>query len=620
MSGLSSLRTMEDWNNEYEEAKYYAENDRFMRMYVSLSDDERISLTAGRYLLSVLLARPYCQMGISPSLDRVLVDKQLTSRTLKDHLSEITNDLIDKGNDPINVSEEISFIIKEMTKIGTQTTSKVGNSISLRDLLDAAEQEPEIEELLFRWEIPENSEFHQIESRLKEDRERLVELILKTNTDIARLVRSGGAVNIDQLGQALLCVGPKPNLMGNVIPEPISTSYLRGMRSVQDFYISAEAARKAQVMNYNQVRVSGYLGRKMVLMVMEHDLGTTPKCNTPPHQGIFIKEIEKETAERLAGRTIYLVEYDEEGDANVKEDPIIPVKDEDGNIVGKNGEKVVGEDFMLASPITCSAEDGVCHTCYGHLSNLNQSIHAGILGVLYISEQLTQRLLSAKHMLKTNVQKIEWGDVFNNHFSIDKTIINVESKDLNAIGIEEDKLDGADEEYYTSEIILKKGDVKEKVSLPIPIHIQDINDWRSKSEGAHWMKVDTGSQPFYLSIVNSELADSLYGIFRIIENRTYDDVDELYIDFIKALEKGNIDTPSVHAEMILRAMVRSDENEMERPDFSNENAEYTILKVPQAILTSKSLSNSFAFERIKQQIKNPTIFNKTDSGLLDPLF
>ena len=93
----------------------------------------------------------------------------------------------------------------------------------------------------------------------------------------------------------------------------------------------------------------------------------------------------------------------------------------------QDATRLVGETVVLRSPITCAGEHGVCHKCYGELHRSNENIHAGIYGVLIISEQITQRLLSSKHLLKARPTKIEWPQAFLDHFSVDRATITADS-------------------------------------------------------------------------------------------------------------------------------------------------------------------------------------------------
>ena len=62
--------------------------------------------------------------------------------------------------------------------------------------------------------------------------------------------------------------------------------------------------------------------------------------------------------------------------------------------------------------------------CYGReLSAVNKDINTGLSGTLKLTEPLTQRLLSAKHLLSTKTDKVEWGDSFKEVFTVNMDAI-----------------------------------------------------------------------------------------------------------------------------------------------------------------------------------------------------
>ena len=51
---------------------------------------------------------------------------------------------------------------------------------------------------------------------------------------------------------------PKPDVRGNVFPKIVNTNFIcGGMQSASDYYIDASGGRKASIINYSQVKVSG---------------------------------------------------------------------------------------------------------------------------------------------------------------------------------------------------------------------------------------------------------------------------------------------------------------------------------------------------------------------------
>jgi hypothetical protein len=60
------------------------------------------------------------------------------------------------------------------------------------------------------------------------------------------------SVSIRQFQQVFVNIGLKPDLYGKIYPKPINTSFFRGMRNEEDFYINALGARKSLIINAKQ--------------------------------------------------------------------------------------------------------------------------------------------------------------------------------------------------------------------------------------------------------------------------------------------------------------------------------------------------------------------------------
>ena len=130
--------------------------------------------------------------------------------------------------------------------------------------------------------------------------------------------------------------------------------------------------RKASIINFSQVKVSGYLTRKLSLLCMNTILDTECEdCGSTNYVHVLIDN--KKTLGRLNGRSV-----------------IYKGKE---FIIDKRNQKWIGKEVDLRSPITCCNPNGkICKKCYGHLSKINTSIHCGILGTQFLSEQQTQKI------------------------------------------------------------------------------------------------------------------------------------------------------------------------------------------------------------------------------------
>lgn len=565
-------------------------------------------MTAGRALASLALLYPYRVAEVRPAPERFLRG-QLDASAIERHLNETIGDLYTAA-DPETLSLATAAAINFLADLACDVAGRVGTSVSIVGLLEAAEADPRIGELL-SWTAPDG-ELGDIEKAADEAGAELLARLRALPGEFGRLIRSGAAVNKDQLRQALLNIGVKPGLMdGELIPEPIDTSFLRGMRGVEDFYICAIGARKALTTNFKQVKTSGYLSRKLVLLVANHVVDPELEdCGTGHSVRTVVQSADH--AQRLIGRYVRIAEEGPGAPWNVVDEAL--------------AQGIVGETVDLRSPITCSGESGICHVCYGDLARSNSSIHAGIYGVLVISEQITQRLLSSKHLLKARPTKIAWPEEFQEHFSVERAMILAESTvDRIYIKADDIELDEDEERELTSTFTYKIANKNSRVRIttPVPIYL-DEDAWASTEidDGERIITPIPETPIFHVPVANTDLSEALHAIFNLIEREESSTYHEAYGRLMELLTRSELRTPSVHAEIILRAMVRSAADPMARPDFSSgpDEPPYVILKLTPAILSSPSVTNSLAFERVKAQLTSTEILRKNRSGVVDAFF
>lgn len=76
-------------------------------------------------------------------------------------------------------------------------------------------------------------------------------------------------------------------------------------------------------------------------------------------------------------------------------------------INAKKDTYLIGKTIYLYSPMTCASAahgHGICRRCYGELAYINRNIRPGKLASEILSAQLTQKQLSAKHLLETVIE------------------------------------------------------------------------------------------------------------------------------------------------------------------------------------------------------------------------
>jgi hypothetical protein len=330
----------------------------------------------------------------------------------------------------------------------------------------------------------------------------------------------------------------------------------------------------------------------------------------------------------------------------------------------KKADKYVGTTMKFRSPITCACKgDYVCKTCYGKLSFINQDIHIGILAVEILTSQLTQLMLSAKHLLKTSTKKIDLGEKFSELFILDGNSLvlddNIENIDqyylvINETDIieNEDSYEDIDDEdeydnviekslsKYLVNLTLKRYSSAKKKSIdeiyPLTFNMElylspYLLDMLNKKavlsdDGIYTLNLKhlKESTPiFYIELENNELSSVLNDIMKLIDKKEHlgmTTYDEMINKFIDLTNQSTIKINSLNMELIIRELIKSVDDVLQRPDFSKLNPEYIIFRLSDAILNEDSFITSLSFEKFKDQIYNVRTYRKKNKSLLDYLF
>lgn len=469
------------------------------KLFLVVYGDREIEMTAGQALANLALLFPYHY--VCKSASHRIFSGQMNDKDIEAHLNATVQELYD-DTDPETLNRIVAYSTNLLSDIACAITTKVGTSISIYSLLEAAEKDPEIRRLI-NWTCPPG-ELGEIEKAADSVVNELVQRLTAINgNNYSRALRSGAIINKDQFRQAVVNIGVKPGLMdGELIAEPIDTSFLRGMRGVEDFYIASIGARKALTTNYRQVKAAGYLSRKMELLLVPHYINLEKDCSTI--HGVSTVVIDDDHAQRLSGRMIKLKQ------------------EHQWEMTGyQRLHSLIGKQIILRSPVTCASEDGVCHSCYGQMAKSNHSIHAGLYAGLSISDQITQRLLSSKHLLKARPHKIAWPEEFLQSFSVERANVLAESQVdriyVNQDDIEEDEEDGmrATATFYYK---LSGSRTRFKVSTPTPIFL-DEEAWGTADPDDDEISIQPQpeSSVFTVPVGNSDLSEALTLIFSLIE-------------------------------------------------------------------------------------------------------
>jgi len=239
----------------------------------------------------------------------------------------------------------------------------------------------------------------------------------------------------------------------NIVPVIMNGNGFRaGYHDLPVMYAGAIAARVPDIMNEEYMGSAGYFARNLWILTYGTLSRTVWDCGSVNPIPI---EIDECMLEMMDGRY-----YQEKKNVG-------PYK-----IFNKKDTSLLGKKLWFRSPCTCNLNEDCCHVCYG-----TKALKVGDLegGFIYTTELLTkdvgQKILSAKHLLKTNSEKIEFSDGYEKYFIMENsTLIPTDDKKFD-IYFKEDYLDNISENLT---IYIGKDMFPIVVSKYASIHIPDV--------------------------------------------------------------------------------------------------------------------------------------------------
>lgn len=573
------------------------------------------------------------------------------------------------------IADILNEVFGETTFILQQTVGKFSNffglSANIEIFKDLSDRNPEFNELM-HLRLDEQKQPSEIEKDIKDARQSMVDLVIRDDRfNPLKPLMATNSLNIKQVGDMVISPALKPNFNGTTIPHVINTNYLAGggLRNMIDYYIVAISGRKAAMINNEFMGKTGHLLILIAICTARATLSKTClDCNTINPIPIEIKS-EKHLVKMNGRRYKYMGERKYRIlDAN---------KD----------KHLIGQTLEFRSPITCACKDGICRECYGELyyTNIDNEV-TGIYSATVVMNPVVQGILSAKHHQTTNTTPIVFNELFDEFFKLASTdvIIDVnenlditeyclvirrddimttddedldldfekktkrrkkkKSSDDDELGMDGDEgsLELSMRYYVTKFQVVKdlhtKGktpvyyDFEEKDKKELFIHDDFINkmipdeDEYGKYRYIELEDINPDEFIFLLDVENNELTKPMKEIQKVLNNKdhagcsSYEEMANKMLDLMIASELKAV---SVHAEMIIRELVRRKTNVLRRPDFSKliMNRDIELMTINSALKKNPSITTSLSTPYLKDQLVNlMETFDKTAASIFDPLF
>jgi hypothetical protein len=589
-----------------------------------------------QFVFNLIMWRPFIVSNI-PVTEKDIFNPEIFHNS---KYQEYFDKFADKFRDRFTMAEfsEILFYIQiDMNKLAVNIGPLFGNSISIYDMVRMARRNAELAAIINTEIDLDNFQVAEVEAFLISQTERMFQLLLSEgdkNNPLKPFIRAGTGVNKHQVQETFIHAGFKPDLEGNTIPLTTNSNLMtNGLNTPEAVFVDSKGGRKAAIMQKG-VADAGYFGRHSTFVTADITLSEDPhySCNTVNLHSTFVAN--QRDLDSFIGRFMLV------GEKRYK-------------VIQKSDEHLIGTIIEVRSPVTCATKtNDICKVCYGTLYNVNYGMHAGRFASIDTNESKTQIGLSARHALATSSATVEINDermfLLNQNgwlFHLSKTI---EAKNyelvFNVSDIDMENPENYDkyDNYFTLRLIFRNiqtGEIFEVYEIK-EMHLYlskqlyqllrekkffNLNKGDSVTIPLKEISVD---DPFvFLRISNDELTKPIKRLAKFIQKgekplKVIADYKEYITILNRLFRQGGMSIPSVHIEMIIRNLIRNKEDELNLPDWSIPQTPdmYKLTSMNKATILSNSVISGLMFEKVKEQLKSPRTYKKTNSSIYSLLF
>ena len=601
-----------------------------------------LKMTIHDYWLNLILWSLIIKAGDLVEPKHIFLAKEITAKSIKKYIDDffISNHVTD-----------IPFIVKNnMIADSLYYISKVdefaalfANSINLQDDILMMDALPEYYNLLHpdmsNVDIAKANDFGMDNIRKMREAVLNSKKLIGYDHIYTNAFRANESINTKQLREYAVSIGTKPDGNGGVFPHIIANSFINGgVNDLVDYFIESSAGRTAQIISKINVGSSGAVARKVGLNNQGTKLNPDPNYKCTSRNFVKYEVKDAKVLELLASKYYRLEEdgFD-----------LGPIKETDTHLIGKT--------IYTRSPMTCQSKaegHGICRYCYGDLYFINQDIDPGKRPGEELTSNTTQRQLSAKHVMATEIPDLELPVQFVDNFVKNKeTITLVEDKNYKDIYLvfnqEEIFKENEDDVDDSTDDMLEYNDYVSAINIidhdtPYKIEIDKIDKFYLSKELTKFIKrkryqTDEGEiiipmtalvsvedlVLFYTPIINNEFSKTLSRIKDIMDKSDVTasfNKDTIAQALMEALIDGGISMQATHIEVLLSNQIRNAYNIYDMPNWNNKSEPYQILTLSKALAENPSITKTLDFQNLGRILKSPSSFEKHATSTIDYFF
>ena len=390
----------------------------------------------------------------------------------------------------------------------------------------------------------------------------------------------------------------------NIVPVIMNgNGFKAGYHDLPVFYAGAIAARVPDIMNNEYMGSAGYFARNLMILTYGTISSTVYDCGSKNPIPVTVDET---VLSMFEGRNYY----------NNKNDGIL-------RVLKKTDRHLLGKKLWFRSPCTCNLNEDVCHICYGNVALKVGDLNGGFIYTTnLLTSRVSQNILSAKHLLKTNAERIGYSPSFDKWFMMDSSSVVPNDETRFDILIPEDYQDTISERltfYVAKGKEMEKVEIWNYASIMIPDNIIDeakdvtIDDVRYYKISSYKV-IEMGATFCIIIPINLMMTQKYMNIMNLFESgiSRHNNISEVVVELMN-LMYGTIPLLSVHGEIILRDLIRDTNNRLLRPNWLKEikDEEYQLTRLKTALQNIESFTTALAFEKTRHHLADRIFDERT---------
>lgn len=575
-----------------------------------VSDDDIVTfaIPLNRFMMTLAFLRPLYPYLTKFDIKEVILDDSLTSKKRQQIQDSMVRIMLEQGVGMDMILENMarmSLDLKELMLVFSHADMQVFTAGNL--FLDHY-QESEIIRDINNTEYPASMQTVDIIEENKKKYQLLEEEMLKRGNPFFIDNKYTKIIKPKQMEELYINFSQIPDGK-NIIPVIMNGNGFRaGYSDPAVFYAGTIASRVPDIMNGEYMGQAGYFNRNLMILTYGTISKTVFDCGSENPIPIPIDEV---ALEMMDGRYYY----------ETKESRVLKILD------GKD-TSLIGKTLWFRSPCTCNLNEDCCHVCYG-----TKALKVGTLpgGFIYTTELMTSRvsqnILSAKHLLKANSERINFNENFDKYFIYESSAIYPISDKRFDIYIPDNYQDTISEKftfYVTKDLI--------------PVSVSNYANIIITDELLDTGKIVTIDDKEYTKISSYKiLEDEFGGIFcniipiNIMMTQKYMDIKRLFETEMNKFEKvedivvklmhlthGIIPILSTHGEIMIGKHLRDVNNKMLRPNFLEPDVPYTIYTLKTALQNSEAVTTALAFEQTNHHLVHRIFDERNEINRVGP--